>query len=338
MLDFDLSSLKDEGCTMKPGKFLEMVVDCLQRLLAPDGFSVTRNVKYYQNGQQIGEVDVLVQGRLGSEDVKIAIECRDRKGPQSRPWIREIIGKKIDLGRFGITHWMAVSINGFTGTAEKLARESGIIIIVPGEVTPLEPEKPGPHTWMNWALVEYEWNEITFKADLEHENDEILDYIERIMKDHRLSNVFVKVSNDTQMQMIDFLNKEIDSYCNENSSKIGDSFQKHNILLENLQGIFQGVSFNINHMEICVAIRSRRIIPKFRIMGFCIPHNKQIQVLAIIGINEYESHSRVKYLMVGFRSGDINNPIMVARDIEGNSIPNTSNKNRLFDGFKELQE
>jgi hypothetical protein len=308
---------------MKPGKFLEMVVDCLQRLLAPDGFSVTRNAKYYQNGKQIGEVDVLVQGRLSSEDVKIAIECRDRKGLQGRPWIREIIGKRIDLSRFGITHWMAVSVNGFTDTAEKLAIESGIIIIVPGKVTPLEPEKTGPHTWVKWSLVEYEWNEITFRAILEHESDETLDYVERAMKDQQYADVFVKVSNDTQVPMADFINKEIDCYCDKNSSKIGDLFQSHSILLENLQGTVQRVSFNINRMEISVAIRSRSITPNFRIMGFFIPHNKQIQVLAIIGINEYKGQGRAKYLMVGFRSGDTDNPIMVIRDVEGNPIPNT---------------
>jgi hypothetical protein len=310
---------------MKPGKFLEMVVDCLQRLLAPDGFSVTRNAKYYQNGQQIGEVDVLVQGRLGSEVMIIAIECRDRKGLQGRPWIREIIGKRIDLSRFGITHWMAVSVNGFTGTAENLAIESGIIIIVPGKVTTLEPKIPGPHTWMKWSLVEYEWNEITssFRAILEHESDETLDYVERVMKVQQYADVFVKVSNDTQVPLADFINKEIDCYCDKISSKIGDSFQNHSILKENLRGTVQGVSFNINRMEISFAIRSRNIPPNFRIMGFVIPHNKQIQVLAIIGINEYKGQGRIKYLMVGFRSGDTDNAIMVIRDVEGNPIPNT---------------
>jgi hypothetical protein len=44
---------------MKPGKFLEMVVECLQRLLAPEDFVVKRNMKYYRNGRQIGEVDIL---------------------------------------------------------------------------------------------------------------------------------------------------------------------------------------------------------------------------------------------------------------------------------------
>jgi hypothetical protein len=65
-------------------------------------------------------------------------------------------------------------------------------------------------------------------------------------------------------------------------------------------------------------------------MGLCIPNNNQIQVLAIIGINEYEDNCRVKYLMVGFRSGDINNAIMIARDLEGNPIPNISNSNIEF--------
>jgi len=315
---------------MKPGKFLEMVVECLQRLLAPEGFTLTRNMKYYQNGQQIGEVDVLVQGRLGQENVKVAIECRDRIGLQGRSWIREIIGKKVDLRRFGITHWMAVSVNGFTSTAEKLAKESGIIIIVPAKVTPVEPKKPGPHTWMEWALVEPEWNEIKITTKIDHENNEILDYIERIVKDENFSNVFVKTSNDTQLKMIDFLNKEISCYYDKNSSKIGESFQNCIISLKNLQGIVQGIGFNINCMEINVSIRTRKIIPKFRIMGFCIQNNDQIQVLAIIGINEYEDNCRIKYLMAGFRSGDINNLIMVARDLEGNPIPNLSNSNIGF--------
>ncbi len=308
---------------MKPGKFLEMVVDCLMRLLSPDGFSVTKNEKYYLNGQQVGEVDVLVQGHFGSEDVKIAIECRDRKGLQGRPWIREIIGKMKDLNRFGITHWMAISSSGFTSTAEKLAIEFGIIMIVPGKVMPVEPKKSGPHTLMKWSLEVYEWNEATCSAIVDHESDEILDYVEQFMKDQNYADIFVQVSYDTQISMDKFINKEINDYLDKNSTKIGNSIQNHSILFENMRGTVQGVSFNINRMEINFAARSRQISPNFRKMGFVIPHNKQIQILAIIGINEYKYHGKTIYLMIGFRSGDIDHPIMVIRDIEGNPISNT---------------
>jgi hypothetical protein len=308
---------------MKPGKFLEMVVDCLQRLLAPDGFSVTRNEKYYQNGQLIGEIDVLVQGLLGSEHVKIAIECRDRKGLQGRPWIREIIGKRTDLRRFGITHWMAVSAYGFTSTAEKLAKEFGLILIVPGKVTPIEPQKFGLHKLMQWSLVVNEWNDATIIVNLDHESDEILDYVEQLMKDQQYADIFVKVSNDTQVSMVDFINIEINNYLDKNSSPKMNSIQNHSVLINNLRGIAQGVDFNINRLEISFASKSRKITPNFRIIGFVVPQKKQLQVLAIIGINEYTSNEKMKYLMVGFRSGDIDNAIMVLRDIEGNLVPNT---------------
>jgi hypothetical protein len=305
---------------MNPGKFLELLVECLQRVLAPDNFSVTRNKKYYLNRQQIGEVDILVQGRLGSENVKIAIECRDRKGLQGCPWIREIIGKKMDLRKFGITHWMAVSVNGFTDMAEKLAKEFGIIVIVPHIVTPIEPEKPGPHDWMKWGLVEHNWENLKWEAVIDHQSDETLDYLEETIKDH-LEDVLVKRSNEAAVPIFDVIGKEIEFYFDKNFSEGQEPLHNCVISLEDLYGTLNGVDFLIKHLEVNVSIRSRTIVPDFQMMGFFIPSNNQ--VLAIIGINEYETQGRLKYLMVGIRQGIMNSPIMVLRDIDGKPLPNT---------------
>ena len=140
---------------MKDGKFLEILVECFQKLLASDGINVSPNEKFRnENKVLIGEVDIVIEGVFNSEYIKIGTECRDRKGRQDRNWIRQIIGKREDLKRFGFTDWVAVSSGGFTSTARELADEKGIRILVPAKVEPVDSNQSGPHKWMKFNVVE----------------------------------------------------------------------------------------------------------------------------------------------------------------------------------------
>jgi hypothetical protein len=48
---------------MKEGAFLELLVECLHKILASDDIKVSRNEKFYNDeGIQIGEVDVVIEG------------------------------------------------------------------------------------------------------------------------------------------------------------------------------------------------------------------------------------------------------------------------------------
>ncbi|MBV9864482.1 MAG: hypothetical protein JO316_03980 [Abitibacteriaceae bacterium] len=107
------------------GRFLEVLVQHLEKSLAPQGITVTSPERFYQNGKCIGEIDVTLRGKFGSSEIFIGIECRDRPqdGPQSIPWLTQISGKKQLLGPHKM---IAVSTTGFTPEAIPIAKKLDI--------------------------------------------------------------------------------------------------------------------------------------------------------------------------------------------------------------------
>lgn len=107
------------------GKNLEALVAAVEKLHLPEGFKVTTNKRVYEDGVQVAELDVIVEGRLGTTDIKWLIECRDRpsEGPAPNAWIEQLIGRK---QRFNFNKITAVSTTGFAPGADKLAEQGGI--------------------------------------------------------------------------------------------------------------------------------------------------------------------------------------------------------------------
>jgi hypothetical protein len=61
------------------GKQLESLVEQIEKLLLPDNFTIKTNEKILNDeGVQIAEFDIEIEGRLGSTYIKWLIECRDR--------------------------------------------------------------------------------------------------------------------------------------------------------------------------------------------------------------------------------------------------------------------
>ena len=85
------------------GQFLEIMMANLQSYLGPEGVDVKLRERFRNraSGKPIGEIDITVRGDFGTSKFFWGIECRDRPadGPQGLPWIREIVGKKQQLGR-----------------------------------------------------------------------------------------------------------------------------------------------------------------------------------------------------------------------------------------------
>jgi len=90
---------------LNDGKFFEIVVECLQLLLAADGVKVTTGRKFFSEGVQVGEVDVVIEGRVGSANIMIGVECRDRQEVPGVEWIQQIMGRRLALAKFGFNHW-----------------------------------------------------------------------------------------------------------------------------------------------------------------------------------------------------------------------------------------
>ena len=82
---------------IRDGKALEAFVAQIEKEAGLPDAKVTSNLKEFsENGKQIAEFDVIVEGRFGTTDVRWLIECRDRPGSGAAPnkWIYELIGRK----------------------------------------------------------------------------------------------------------------------------------------------------------------------------------------------------------------------------------------------------
>ncbi|MFZ0389488.1 MAG: hypothetical protein WAN36_03440 [Calditrichia bacterium] len=120
------------------GKLLEIFVEQIEKILLPENINLKTNDKVYNDdGIQIAEFDIEVEGKIGTTDLKWLIECRDRpsEGPAPGSWIEQLVGRR---DRFGFNKVIAVSTTGFSTGAEEYAEEAGIEIRT---VTPTDLEQ-----------------------------------------------------------------------------------------------------------------------------------------------------------------------------------------------------
>jgi hypothetical protein len=136
----------------RQGRALEQLVAELERVLGPTNvliqspeFILGRNTGKHR------EVDVTLRTKIGSSDVLVMIECRDRDGRQGAPWIEQILSKQEDVGA---NKAIAVCPDGFTKPAWKLAEAKQIDLRTITSVT--GPEVFG---WLRLETVPYRhWN------------------------------------------------------------------------------------------------------------------------------------------------------------------------------------
>lgn len=90
---------------------VELVVKRLEEVLSPVDALVTSpdHIRDLVTGQS-REVDVSIRSRLGSMDVLIICECRNRDGVEDSTWIEQVKTKRDDIGAHGA---MVVSTAGF---------------------------------------------------------------------------------------------------------------------------------------------------------------------------------------------------------------------------------
>ncbi|KAA6193745.1 MULTISPECIES: hypothetical protein [Pseudomonas] len=107
----------------KDGKQLESIVTYIESLRLPPDWSITpRVLSSTTTGRPAAELDIMVEGKVGTIDFKWLIECRDRpsEGPAPVAWIEQLIGRR---QRFNLSRVTAVSTTGFsTGALEEAER------------------------------------------------------------------------------------------------------------------------------------------------------------------------------------------------------------------------
>jgi len=74
---------------------------------------------------RLREVDATIRSKIGSTDLLVTIECRDRAKVQDVTWIEQLASKKQAIGA-ALT--IAVSSRGFSSDAEKVAARRGIVL------------------------------------------------------------------------------------------------------------------------------------------------------------------------------------------------------------------
>ncbi len=141
------------------GKQLEALVAFVERDLLPVGFVVKSNERIFNDeGIQIAEFDIEINGKVGSTTISWLIECRDRPGHGAAPgsWIEQLVGRKT---RFGFNKVTAVSTTGFASGAMDFAAQQGIELREVASLNPLE--------FKDWLQVS-EIQQIKRITDLKH--------------------------------------------------------------------------------------------------------------------------------------------------------------------------
>ena len=108
------------------GKFLENFVRKVEETFAGDTVKVESGKRIFdETGVQIAEFDLIVTGKIGSTNLCVLIECRDRPsvGAAEASWIEQMGGRR---QAHGFSHVIAVSTTGFSpgGSLAKHARRS----------------------------------------------------------------------------------------------------------------------------------------------------------------------------------------------------------------------
>ena len=111
---------------LRPGRYLEILTAQLEHILGAGTLTVKSPERFRNRhtGHSV-EVDVTLRGKIGSTDILVALECRDRSGPQGVDWIWELATKKDVIGASVI---VAVSRDGFTRDAIDEANVKGVIL------------------------------------------------------------------------------------------------------------------------------------------------------------------------------------------------------------------
>ena len=116
-----------------PWRSFEKLVSRIEQALAGGAVTVTSpdHIPCITTGTS-REVDVSIRTRVGSAEILVTVECRDRVAVQDVTWIEQLVTKKKNIGA---AKTIAVAASGFSAEAARIARENGIDLRILDEIT-----------------------------------------------------------------------------------------------------------------------------------------------------------------------------------------------------------
>ena len=120
----------------RKGRSLEKLVAFLEKTLGPQGIKV-KSPDYIRGriSKSLREIDISLRSHIGSSEILVIIECRDRKGTEDVTWIEQLASKRKDVGAHKA---VAVSSTGFSSGAINMAKAEDIELRTLEEVNPNE--------------------------------------------------------------------------------------------------------------------------------------------------------------------------------------------------------
>jgi len=118
----------------KKGERFENFVRQIEETTLPSGFVITPRKCIYNEGVQLAEFDIDIEGIVNGTKFKWLIECRDRpsEGPAPVGWIEQLVGRKFIHKYSKVT---AVSTTGFSAGAAQIAQKGNVELKKTREVT-----------------------------------------------------------------------------------------------------------------------------------------------------------------------------------------------------------
>lgn len=129
----------------RPGRELELLIEKLEKIVLPTGATiVSPGIIKDKITNQPREVDILIEYLVGTSNIKIVLECRDRSAIQDVTWIEQMYTKINDIN---VHKAIAVSSSPFSEPAKEKAKFYGIETRTLSEIN--------PDTIAEWWLVDY---------------------------------------------------------------------------------------------------------------------------------------------------------------------------------------
>jgi len=137
------------------GRDFEKLVAMLEQQLGPQGV-IIKSPDYFigRESQKRRESDISLRHKIGSSEVLLIVECRQRKDRQDVRWVDEVISKVRDIGA---DKALIVSSIGFSKGAKNRAKANNIEYRTLKEV---KPEEFG--SWLGVLEVEYRNPKVNF--------------------------------------------------------------------------------------------------------------------------------------------------------------------------------